>query len=157
MDVLVSTLQFGLAKCGVVTCQSSMLEKQKLATKYSKWRILFPPQRSCSASEKKKDNNAKDKQRKATRLWLCWSLCVHTASHLWVLCWSFARVLSTSARCDMCMIESVEYVCVSCLCSCQRLPQALMRRLRTTTHTRHCSLVPQIFFWPFHLPLPLPH
>lgn len=49
-----STLQFGLAKCGVVTCQSSMLEKQKLATKYSKWRILFPPQRSCSASEKKK-------------------------------------------------------------------------------------------------------
>lgn len=54
MDVLVSTLQFGLAKCGFVTCQSSMLEKQKLATKYSKWRIFFPPQRSCSASEKKK-------------------------------------------------------------------------------------------------------
>lgn len=61
----------------------------------------------------KKNNDAKDKTKKsnyilAVRVWVF----VYTATHLWVLCWSFTRVLSTSTRSDMCMIESVESVYV---------------------------------------------
>ena len=79
-----------------------------------------------------------------------------------------ARVLSTCTCSYMCMIESMECVCVCvcvyvcvrlCLCSCQWLPQALMRRLRTATHTRHCSRSPDLLltFPPYTPPPTLIH
>lgn len=73
------------------------------------------PNVSCSRLKKNSDSN--DKTKKSNYFpTVCRIVFVCTATHLWVLCWSLTQVLSTSARCDMCMIESVECVYVWLVC-----------------------------------------